>query len=86
MRASPASPLPSRGPGSTTFPSGGQTGLEVANRDTAAYADALRRLAEDGELRARLGAAAAARAKELFLFPRFADSVRGLVAATAEEE
>ena len=65
---------------------GGQTGLEVANRDTAAYADALRRLAEDGELRARLGAAAAARAKELFLFPRFADSVRGLVAATAEEE
>ena len=65
---------------------GGQTGLEVANRDTAAYADALRRLAEDGELRARLGAAAAARAKELFLFPRFADSVRGLVAATAEEK
>lgn len=63
----------------------GVTGLEVANRDTAAYADALRRLADDSELRARLGAAAAERAATLFSFRRFADSVRAAVTAAGGE-
>jgi glycosyltransferase involved in cell wall biosynthesis len=44
----------------------GETGLLVPVRDAASLAGALRRLAEDGALRGRMGAAGLARARELF--------------------
>ena len=48
-----------------------ETGLEVPNGDSKAYAEALIRLAEDPELRDKLGAAARKRVEELFLTEAF---------------
>ena len=45
----------------------GQTGLLVPVRDEAALAAALQRLAADPGLRARMGAAGLARARELYV-------------------
>jgi glycosyltransferase involved in cell wall biosynthesis len=50
----------------------GQTGLLVAAGDSAALAGALRRLLEDPPLRARMGAAGAARVRERFSAPAHA--------------
>lgn len=44
----------------------GITGLECPNRDSRSYAEALKRLADDPDLRQRLGEAAAMRSKEEF--------------------
>ena len=46
----------------------GQTGIEVPNRDVDAYAKAIRTLADDERLRARLGANGRKRAEEELLF------------------
>lgn len=63
----------------TAVPSGvrevnvpGETGLEVPIRDVPALADALRRLAADPELRARMGAAGKRRVAEHFTRQRMA--------------
>lgn len=58
----------------------GVTGIECPNRDVGAYAAAIRRLAEDDALRARMGAAAKARAEENFTYERFADNVNRMIA------
>jgi glycosyltransferase involved in cell wall biosynthesis len=52
----------------------GETGLLVPPRDPAALRAALERLLGDGELRARLGAAARERARERFSWPVVTDS------------
>ena len=46
---------------------GGENGIEVPNRDVEAYADALRTLADDEELRIRYGRAARQRVLDYFL-------------------
>ena len=55
------------------------TGLEVSNGDSHGYAMAMKRLADDPVLAKRLGEAAAARVKELFLSERFAKNILGLL-------
>jgi glycosyltransferase involved in cell wall biosynthesis len=49
----------------------GETGLLVPPADSAAMAEAVRRLAEDRPLRLRLGRTAAAAARERFSFERY---------------
>ena len=59
----------------------GITGFVVARRDDGAIAERLARLAADGELRLRMGAAARARAEEHFDFERQLDGLEGLYKA-----
>ena len=54
------------GPGLREVVVDGETGLLVPPRDATALADALQRLAGDGETRRRMGAAARRRAEEIF--------------------
>ncbi|MGN0822848.1 MAG: glycosyltransferase, partial [Candidatus Gallimonas sp.] len=56
----------------------GETGLEVRNGDAEAYAEAIGKLAADGALRARLGAAAEDRARSLFSLDKFCENVKKL--------
>ena len=56
----------------------GITGLEAENRNEKEYAECIVALANDKELRGKLGAAATERAKELFTFERFKENVVGL--------
>ena len=56
----------------------GVTGIECPNRDSRAYAEAIRKLAEDPQLRKEMGAAARKRVEELFLYNRFAEKIRDL--------
>lgn len=56
-----------------------ETGLEVPNSDPKAYAEALRCLAEDPELRTRLGAAAKKRVENLFLTETFRRNIQSLL-------
>lgn len=56
----------------------GVTGLQVAPRDAPALANALRRLLDDAELRARFGAAGRARWAELFTAETMADQTVAL--------
>ena len=58
---------------------GGETGIEVPNRDTAAYAEALKKLADDPALLREMGKAAKDRAETCFLFPSFREKVRELL-------
>lgn len=55
---------------------GGETGIEVENGNVARYAEAIKRLASDGELRKKLGDAARKRAEENFTEPIFRENVR----------
>lgn len=55
------------------------TGLEVPNGDSRAYASALRKLADNPELRKQLGKAASMRVNDLFLMDRFQEEIRELV-------
>jgi len=55
------------------------SGLEVANGDSKAYAQAIQRLAEDEELRINLGNGAKERVKELFLTESFKEHVISLL-------
>lgn len=58
----------------------GVTGIECPNGDVAAYAGAVRTLADDAALRHGYGQAALARARENFTYERFAQAVRALSA------
>ena len=55
------------------------TGLEVRNRDSAAYAEAIRTLAENAELRERMGRASKSRVDGLFLTGQFQKSIRDII-------
>ncbi len=57
------------------------TGLEVPNRNIIEYAEAIKRLAEDSELRKRLGENAGKRVRELFLLKGYANRFSALLDA-----
>lgn len=56
----------------------GQTGIEVANKDVKAYANAMRKIGSDVALRKKLGDAAGQRVRDLFLEREFADNIKTL--------
>jgi len=58
----------------------GETGFAVAPRDTAALADGLERVLEDGDLRLRLGAAARRRFDAVYGPARYAESIQAVYA------
>lgn len=62
----------------------GETGLEVPNGDAEAYAEALKKLAEDEDLRKRLGEAARNRAEALFLYTAFNQNIQHLLEEPSE--
>lgn len=53
----------------------GETGIEVPNKDVGAYAEALKKIADDQIFRERLGQQAKSRVKENFLFAQFKKSI-----------
>ena len=57
----------------------GENGIEVPNGDDRAYAQALKRLAADPELRRRMGANGRRRVEENFLYGQFGARVRGMM-------
>ena len=59
---------------------GGVTGIECPNGDVAAYAAAIRTLADDEALRLQYGRAAKARVEENFTSEHFVQNVRALFA------
>ena len=59
-------------------------GLEAPNGDAHAYAEAMRRLAGDPELRQILGESGRERVREHFLYDRFRERIREAVAALAD--
>ena len=63
----------------------GETGLLVPAGDTRALADALQRLVDDPDLRARLGAAGRARVEEHFRLDSFLEAHRNLYGRTLAE-
>lgn len=54
----------------------GVTGLEVENKNVEDYAKAIKTIAENSDLRIKMGAAAAERAKNLFTPERFSENIR----------
>ena len=58
----------------------GKTGIECPNGDSHAYAEALKKLSKDSELRERYGEAAQARVVENFTFEKFKKNITDLVA------
>ena len=57
----------------------GITGVECANRDIQEYADAIKILANDANLRNKMGKNAKARISELFLFSQFQTNILNLI-------
>ncbi len=57
----------------------GVTGIEVPNRDVEAYAQALKKLADDPDLRKKYGAAGKQRVEENFLSEQFKDNISGVI-------
>lgn len=57
----------------------GVTGIEVANKDVKAYAEAMIKLADDEELRARYGKEAKKRVVENFLDSSFAENILSVI-------
>lgn len=57
----------------------GVTGIEAENGNVEKYAEAIKTLAKDEELRKKYGAAAAERAKNLFTREKFTESIKGLL-------
>lgn len=55
------------------------TGIEVPNRDTKAYAEALKTLHEDGNLRKKYGDDARKRVEENFLKEKFSERIKSLI-------
>ena len=55
------------------------TGLECPNSDSAAYAKALKKLADDPELRQKLGSAGRQRVLDNFTFDTFCDNIRDMI-------
>ena len=58
----------------------GETGLEVPNRDTTAFANAITKLAQNSELRKSFGKAASSRVEKNFLFSQFKENLIKLMA------
>lgn len=58
----------------------GETGLEVPNKDVAAYADAIKVLAKKKDLGIEFGKKASSRVEKLFLFTQFKKNVTNLLA------
>lgn len=52
-----------------------ETGIEVPNKDIKKYAEAMKKLAEDEEMRKRMGAAGKKRVEENFLNTQFKDNI-----------
>ena len=67
------------GSGVNTVCLDGEDGIEVPNGDAKAYADALRRLAADPDLRARMGANARRRVEAHFLYGQFSERIRAMM-------
>ena len=63
----------------------GETGIEVANRDSAAFAEAVNTLASDDGSRKKYGEAAKDRVERLFTKKKFSEKVRRMFAADEEE-
>lgn len=63
-----------------------KTGLEVPNRDAEAYANAMKILADDANLRKTYGEAASLRVKQKFLFAQFLRTLVNLVLGDSMEE
>ena len=63
----------------------GEDGIEVPNGDARAYAEALKRLAADPDLRARLGQNGRRRVEENFLSDKFRDRIRALIDETTKD-
>ncbi len=61
----------------------GVTGIECPNRDSRAFAEAMKLLADRPDLREKYGAAARKRVEENFLYAQFAKNFRKLVAELA---
>ena len=61
------------------------TGLEVENRNSQAFAQAIMKLGEDKKLRSRLGKNAANRVEELFTFSKFRQNVLNLFEGLKED-
>ena len=59
----------------------GVTGIEVPNRDIEAYAAALKKLADNKELREQYGKAARQRALDNFLYSSFKENINNLIEA-----
>lgn len=57
----------------------GETGIEVENRNVEKYAEALRLLAEDEEIREKYGTAGKKRVVENFLYEQYKDRIRRTV-------
>lgn len=57
----------------------GETGLEVSNRDTTAYANAIKELAENEDERKKFGQNARSRVVDKFLFGQFKDSLLSMM-------
>lgn len=57
----------------------GETGIEVPNRNTEEYANAIKKLADDPELREKMGIAARERVCSHFLFSSFQKNVNDLI-------
>ena len=64
----------------------GVTGIECANRDSRAYAEAIRTLGENPELRIRYGNAAKRRVEENFLYKQFSEHICGLFEKLMESQ
>lgn len=56
-----------------------QTGIEVENRDVDKYAEAIKQLANDKELRERMGSAARIRVEDNFISVQFHKNILGLL-------
>ena len=57
----------------------GETGIEVENQDVEAYAKAIKRLRENGDLRKKLAVNAKKRVEELFLYDAFKTNINNLI-------
>lgn len=64
----------------------GETGIEVPNGNAKAYAEAIQKLAEDKELRDKLGKNAAQRAEKLFGEERFNKDVKRVICGEGKKE
>ena len=54
------------------------TGIEVENRNVKKYADAMRTLAQNEDLRLKYGKAGKKRVENNFLSTQFSENIRGL--------
>ena len=65
---------------------GGKTGIECRNRDSRAYAEALKRLADDEKLRKEMGENAHQRALDMFTFRKFRTNLLNMICQVAGKD